>query len=132
MLGIMANIARKVDRLGGSATNDETSADTATDLLIYLVKYQSWLENKEASDTPDRANLLLEHTEILLKDKLLIDKEATEDYLRKSFDMLELAVTGNLRDKRKFVVDMIAEAYRLARYLWEQEQSNDYRGADVD
>lgn len=41
-LGILANIARKVDRLG--ATDQyETAMDTAVDLLVYLVKYQLFL-----------------------------------------------------------------------------------------
>lgn len=44
MLGIMANIARKVDRLSvGASTQDETQTDTAADLLIYAIKYRLWL-----------------------------------------------------------------------------------------
>ena len=41
-LGILANIARKVDRLG-STDQYETAMDTAVDLLVYLVKYQLFL-----------------------------------------------------------------------------------------
>lgn len=41
-LGILANIARKVDRLG-STDEYETAMDTAVDLLVYLVKYQLFL-----------------------------------------------------------------------------------------
>ena len=37
-IGIMANIARKVDRLGEAGGGD-TAADTVIDLLVYLVKY---------------------------------------------------------------------------------------------
>lgn len=45
-LGILANIARKTDRLG--KTDDvETALDTAVDLLVYLVKYESWLRDVE-------------------------------------------------------------------------------------
>lgn len=41
---IMANIARKIDRLeGGADTPDETQVDTAIDLLVYLCKYNCWL-----------------------------------------------------------------------------------------
>lgn len=41
-LGILANIARKTDRLGKS-DDYETALDTAADLLIYLIKYQLFL-----------------------------------------------------------------------------------------
>lgn len=48
-LGILANIARKTDRLG--ATDDiETALDTATDLLVYLAKYSCWLDDMEDGD----------------------------------------------------------------------------------
>src|SRR5690606_33318054 len=41
---ILANIARKVDRLeGGAETADETQTDTAIDLLVYLAKYRCWI-----------------------------------------------------------------------------------------
>ena len=42
VLGILANIARKTDRLGKS-DDYETALDTAADLLIYLIKHQSFL-----------------------------------------------------------------------------------------
>src|SRR5699024_4657147 len=41
-LGVLANIARKTDRLGKS-DDYETALDTAADLLIYLIKYQLFL-----------------------------------------------------------------------------------------
>jgi len=44
-LGILANVARKADRLG-STDEYETALDTAVDLFVYLVKYQLWLEDK--------------------------------------------------------------------------------------
>lgn len=48
-LGILANIARKVDRLG--ATDEyETALDTATDLLVYLVKYQLFLNDLQTGE----------------------------------------------------------------------------------
>ena len=46
MLGIMANIARKMDRLGVAGGGD-TSADTAIDLLVYLIKYRLWIWENE-------------------------------------------------------------------------------------
>lgn len=45
-LGILANIARKVDRLG-KTDDTETALDTAVDLLVYLVKMGTWLDDQE-------------------------------------------------------------------------------------
>ena len=44
-LGILANIARKVDRLG-KTDEHETALDTAVDLLVYLAKYEAWLQDQ--------------------------------------------------------------------------------------
>jgi hypothetical protein len=51
-LSILANIARKVDRLeyafdGAPATQDESLFDTAVDLLIYALKYQTYLADQD-------------------------------------------------------------------------------------
>ncbi|MGB6165799.1 MAG: hypothetical protein WCF33_14115 [Pseudonocardiaceae bacterium] len=51
-LSIFANIARKVDRLeyvldGAPATPDELLFDTAVDLLIYALKYQTYLADQD-------------------------------------------------------------------------------------
>jgi hypothetical protein len=51
-LSIFANIARKVDRLeyvldGAPATRDESLFDTAVDLLIYTLKYQTYLADQD-------------------------------------------------------------------------------------
>lgn len=48
VIGVMANIARKVDRLdsviaGAPPTQDESLFDTAVDLLVYSLKYQAFL-----------------------------------------------------------------------------------------
>ena len=48
VMSILANIARKVDRLeygldGAPATADEPWVDTAVDLLVYCLKYQAYL-----------------------------------------------------------------------------------------
>lgn len=45
LMSIMANIARKVDRLGVDGGGD-TSLDTAQDLMIYLAKYRVWLRDE--------------------------------------------------------------------------------------
>jgi hypothetical protein len=48
VLGVLCNIARKVDRVevlcgGGRATRDESLMDTCVDLLVYCIKYQTFL-----------------------------------------------------------------------------------------
>jgi len=59
--GILANIARKVDRLhGGGETRDESTVDTAIDLVVYLAKYRLWLDGLEA--TPKEVEQLLAMT----------------------------------------------------------------------
>jgi len=45
-MAIMANIARKVDRLGANGGGD-TATDTAVDLYVYLVKYRLWIAERE-------------------------------------------------------------------------------------
>lgn len=52
MLGIMANLARKVDRLGANGGGD-TATDTAVDLLVYLVKYRLWLYDHGLGPRPE-------------------------------------------------------------------------------
>ncbi len=52
IMSIMANIARKVDRLnyvidGAPATPDESLLDTAVDLLVYSLKYQTYLADQD-------------------------------------------------------------------------------------
>lgn len=51
-VSILANIARKVDRLGKAGAGD-TELDTAMDLTIYLVKYRLWLADHSLAPTPD-------------------------------------------------------------------------------
>jgi hypothetical protein len=52
VMSIMANIARKVDRLeyvtdGAPPTADESLLDTAVDLLVYSLKYQTHLADQD-------------------------------------------------------------------------------------
>src|SRR5687768_17369548 len=63
VIGVMASIARKADRLehiaaGGPDTPDESNLDTAIDLFVYVVKYCAYLADQDA--TID-ARLFAEH-----------------------------------------------------------------------
>lgn len=52
-LSIIPNIVRKADRLGVSGAGD-SSADTYIDLLVYLVKYDTWLKyGEDRAEDPD-------------------------------------------------------------------------------
>lgn len=152
MLGIMANIARKVDRLGGSETADETLADTAMDLMIYLAKYRTWLDDvagKEVpgekdrmvlfSDKPEFADALLVEAERLLGARWIPRPDA-EEWLKDQFDRLETAVVNQSNTRVGIAQSMLQEAYALARQLYEIGQDyqavfksnfgQDYKGAD--
>jgi hypothetical protein len=51
LLGIMANLARKVDRIeavaAGAKPGDEEQLDTAVDLLVYCAKYETFLADAD-------------------------------------------------------------------------------------
>lgn len=140
MLGIMANIARKIDRLGGGETADETSADTAIDLFVYLAKYRTWLRETVApqpndlagfkfSDQPEQANHVMRNTELRVVETGSFDYDLQAS-LSSRFDLLERLVTEG-RARIPVVENMLLEAYAHARLLWEREQ-DEYRGADHD
>lgn len=52
LLSILPNIARKVDRLQQPGDDAETTADTAIDLLVYLLKYRWWLSDQSRMGGP--------------------------------------------------------------------------------
>lgn len=144
MLGIMANIARKVDRLGGADTSDESSADTAGDLFVYLAKYRVWLDelnqgwisqNWGGSDDTMAANeVILDLDRKCEAENWLgefAENKALEDNLRTRFNALEIAVREeDLQERTRMVNVMMHEAYVLARRL--AEDVDEYRGADHD
>jgi thymidylate synthase len=133
LFSIIPNIARKVDRLGSSETKDETSADTACDLMVYLAKYKIWLQDGD-TDTTDAANQLMRHVDSAACP--VRDQELTQQFLRDEFDeyLAYLEAPNQLLSvKIEKVNVMLWEATRLARLLWDEEADGDeYRGADVD
>lgn len=53
VMGVLCNVARKVDRIefllaGGTATPDEALVDTCVDLLVYAMKYKTLLADLDA------------------------------------------------------------------------------------
>lgn len=62
-VGILANIARKVDRLEiGGETSDENKLDTAIDLTVYLAKYRWWLADEALLEAPLKLPVDTPHT----------------------------------------------------------------------
>lgn len=142
--GIINNIARKVDRLEGGETSDETSADTAGDLLVYLAKYETWLLDNNLFPNVARRLLLDEpegrpadmSDETAFPNKIIRYLEQTHadrvgdvpnagliDAIQSEFAELEHSLgTGSIH--RGDIVDaLLRPAYLLAADLWAREQA---------
>lgn len=137
---ILPNIGRKVDRLGNGETSDESSADTAGDLFVYLAKYLVWLTDRTtavpphlATNDPRRANSMMRETEEACAGRSVPGQEDLTIALKVAYeDLLGLAEAQDPH-RRAHVIVMMSNSYMLARLLWEREQAgDDYRGADVD
>lgn len=150
MLSIMANIARKIDRLGQGQTSDETQADTAMDLFVYLAKYRAWLEDEgidpqlitgyaegTLSDTAEYPNEIMGRVEreLLYQPHPEYSRDHAvkrlENELRNDFDGLAVLVQNKNINRYSLVDRMLRDAYRLAYERWDTAQ-DEYRGADAD
>lgn len=132
-IGILANIARKIDRLGTNSA-DETSTDTAIDLLVYLAKYRWWLsDNGETapfnmnpmtwaypvSDHAEPVNQLIAEVghRLALDSPLDATVAELEEMLTNNFAHLEeIVAAGAVRGPG--VDAMLLKAYHLAWLLW--------------
>lgn len=128
-LSILANIARKVDRLGVGDEFD-SAADTWIDLMVYLTKYSCWINNSEA--TPENVDFLLrvalletQHDEVI--QDLPLEVAGITNSFDNYADNVDLITTDSKRD---FVRDLLLRVAPIARDVWLDGQ--DYRGADVD
>lgn len=142
MLGIMANLARKVDRLGVGGAGD-TAADTAIDLLCYSMKYRLWLCAYAGAPLPAPFTVVgafggsakapvygHEHssavTDMLRYWATCQVPMYTNDHLieliRTKFDSMENLVTEKRVDRYKYVDEFLVLAYPLAERLWLAEQ----------
>lgn len=130
-MSILANIARKVDRLGVGDEFD-SSADTVIDLMVYLIKYGWWLQGQD--DGPDNVNRSLE---------LYLDQTAEVSTEGWALDITFADIQGDfntycdsieekrMEEKLLFVSHMLETVTPVARDLWFAEQGSDeYRGAD--
>jgi hypothetical protein len=129
MLGIMANCARKVDRLGVAGGGD-TAADTAIDLLVYFIKYDIWLDAQKRTDWADltegapHVEAVNDYLDVLEKEKHLTRQtnEQLIAYIKEGFDKLEQEVTDKSHDRDRRVKELIVYTYPLAIRLWAKEQ----------
>lgn len=152
---ILPNIGRKVDRLGGGVTDDETQADTAGDLFVYLAKYRTWLadqrfyegkaapEEGTSSDSAENANEVMRGVEASVDgSKPWGDPNALEAGLKATFEHLLARAEEKNPNRWRNVDAMLRDAYRLARIRWEQSRGewkgtgprtdDEYKGADFD
>lgn len=135
-IGILANIARKIDRLNiGSSTVDETTADTALDLLIYLLKYRLWLAEVQGAPVPFRLDMLPatklsdDPDHVLAGLRVWSDRQMQSSEfisqlaagLISSFEELERAY--EIKDRQRWIIvdSMLSRAMPLARTLAERE-----------
>lgn len=132
-LSILANIARKVDRLGVGDEYD-SAADTWIDLLVYLAKYLCWINESEAE--PERVNYLLNWALYETQDAVVHVSDIVLEIegITRVFDTYADGVDKiPTEDKREFIRSLLARVAPIARDVWLNEQPvNDYRGADVD
>jgi len=155
-IGILANIARKIDRLGLAGGGD-TAADTVIDLLCYLAKYRLWLTEAYAAPSPfgvaesyPGESLVTDLAEPVtdLINAIRIPREtwgpASRDLairtLKGSFQALEAAVGAESRNSPNMIqlrvatVDkMLPIAAQLAYALWSgPDYQNPYRNVPDD
>lgn len=114
MLGIMANIARKVDRLeSGKSTSDETQLDTATDLFVYCAKYLAWIKNDGVPDV-DMANTEL-RAAADLGAGCTLNVDETLASIPGAFAALEMAVVHDGK-REPIIEDLMEFAWSLVRH----------------
>ena len=128
-VAILANIARKVDRLGVAGAGD-TSADTAVDLLVYLAKYRLWLHDERGEMLhPFSVNIKLgdgpQPVEDLMLRKLSYKTSLpTSELVQLDKELFEKLVTASEDNKARspIVMSMLHLTAPLAFRLWAREQ----------
>lgn len=130
-MSILANMARKVDRLGVGDEYD-SSADTLIDLLVYTLKYGLWLEGKD--DGPENVNDMLSwflaETEECVGQAADIAIVDIVDDFNLYCDSID---TYSKDQKADFVAELARRVAPIARDVWyEETHTDEYRGADAD
>lgn len=132
LISIAANLARKIDRIdqvvGGATAGRETLLDTAVDLLVYAVKYETFLADQSTdaaeklftnggerfSDGPDGFEELIQ-TRDVVGEVRTVDAEAAE--ASTTFDeldaFLQMHPEGEWMEKLALAERLSAAALRL-------------------
>jgi hypothetical protein len=130
-MSILANMARKVDRLGVGDEYD-TSADTVIDLLVYAHKYHCWLLGVEADPVNVDQGLavaLAETEEVSTEGEAL---DITFADVLSDFDQYADNLDSYTLDRKiDFVSYLILMLTPVARDIWYAEtHADEYKGAD--
>jgi hypothetical protein len=133
-MSILANMARKVDRLGVGDEYD-SSADTLIDLLVYTIKYGCWLSGKD--DGPVNVNFILSfflaETEECVDQATLTAVANIADDFNTYCDNID---DFTVQQRIDFTTELARRVAPIARDVWYEEQqisgSDEYKGADVD
>ena len=136
-LSILANIARKVDRLGVGDEYD-SAADTWVDFLVYLAKYLRWIDGMEAD--PENVNSLLKWVLLETQDLMVMPSGVAVEIegITRVFDTYADGVDVLPEyNKREFVRTLLLRVAPIARDVWLREHAtednfDEYRGADID
>ena len=131
-MSILANMARKVDRLGVGDEYDSAS-DTLVDLLVYALKYECWLHVEDDGPEnvdPRLAHYLAEAEEVVGQAPDIAIVDITDDFNRYCDTIDGVDIFG----KCGYVSDLIERLAPIARDVWYEETygTDEYRGADVD
>lgn len=132
LISIAANLARKIDRVNqvvdGAAAGRETLLDTAVDLLVYAVKYQTFLADQSAevattifanggerfSEGPDGFEVLMRVRDGAGKVGTVHAEAANASTAFDELDaFLQLHPQGKWLDKLAFAERLVAIALRL-------------------
>lgn len=124
LFSILPNIARKVDRLGKS-DSQETALDTAVDLVLYLAKYQAeW--RSDTHGEPHLRAVAANLGEVIPFGEPCGDPEEVIATIRLVFDsLLSLKETKDHSPGNASVMvrSLLERAAELARYEWDKRQA---------
>ena len=124
LFSILPNIARKVDRLGKS-DSQETALDTAVDLVLYLAKYQAeW--RSDTHGEPHLRAVAANLGEVIPFGEPCSDPEEVIATIRLVFEsLLSLKETKDSSPGNASVMvrSLLERAAELARYEWDKRQA---------
>lgn len=124
-ISILANIARKADRLGVAGGGD-TSADTVIDFFVYLMLYRLWLTEVEGAPAPIDNLEAPEAGEEYIEDnaaRLLAVinpavEEVTDESLYEAYERLEELAEAGSEHRYEHVDELLPRAMARAFELW--------------